>query len=86
MSTSTTLSRWTGRTLPISLPCRTPTTAPPRFHLLREFDPNPGDTQVPDPYFGDADGFDRVYDMVFRSCSALLTYLEKKRTGTIDRA
>lgn len=59
---------------------------PPRFHLLREFDPDPGDSQVPDPYFGGADGFDRVYDMVLRSCSALLTYLEEERTGTSDRA
>lgn len=60
--------------------------SPPRFRLLRDFDPEPGDSQVPDPYFGDADGFDRVYEIVLRCCSALLTYLEEKRTGTGGRA
>lgn len=50
------------------------------LHLLRQFDPEPGDGQVPDPYYGGDDGFDRVYAMVHRSCTALLDHLEETRT------
>lgn len=40
--------------------------------LLRDHDPEPGDGEVPDPYYGGGDGFDRVYAMVRRSCEGLL--------------
>ena len=50
-----------------------------RVHLLREFDPEPGDQQVPDPYYGGEDGFDRVYAMVVRACAGLLDTLEARR-------
>ena len=50
-----------------------------RIHLLREFDSEPGDQEVPDPYYGGEDGFDRVYAMVHRSCVALLDALEAER-------
>lgn len=53
------------------------------LHLLREFDPELGDREVPDPYYGGADGFDRVYAMVNRSCAAFLDHLEALRS---DRA
>jgi len=46
--------------------------------LLRDFDPNPGDGEVPDPYFGGMDGFKNVFDIVKRSCKALLDELEEK--------
>jgi protein-tyrosine phosphatase len=49
------------------------------IHLLREFDPEPGDQQVPDPYYGGEDGFDRVYAMVVRACGGLLDTLEERR-------
>ena len=52
-----------------------------RIHLLREFDPEPGDRQVPDPYYGGPEGFDHVFTMVHRSCSALLDHLEEERAG-----
>lgn len=52
------------------------------IRLLREFDPEPGDRQVPDPYYGGSDGFDRVYTMVLRSCEALLDHLEEERTAS----
>jgi protein-tyrosine phosphatase len=52
-----------------------------RIHLLREFDPEPGDRQVPDPYYGGPEGFDDVFAMVHRACSALLDHLEEERTG-----
>lgn len=43
--------------------------------MLRDFDPDPDDGQVPDPYYGGMDGFNEVYDIVYRSCSALLSEL-----------
>ncbi|HKL14849.1 MAG TPA: low molecular weight protein-tyrosine-phosphatase [Balneolaceae bacterium] len=46
--------------------------------LLRDFDPNPGDGEVPDPYFGGMDGFKNVFDIVKRSSEALLDELEEK--------
>lgn len=46
------------------------------LHLLREYDSEAsGDMDVPDPYYGGADGFDRVYRMVRRSCEGLLREL-----------
>jgi protein-tyrosine phosphatase len=46
-----------------------------RIHLLREFDPEGGGDEVPDPYYGGPNGFDTVYDMVHRSCVTLLEVL-----------
>jgi protein-tyrosine phosphatase len=34
---------------------------------------------VPDPYYGGPSGFDLVYEMVFRSCEALLQELTRER-------
>ena len=43
-------------------------------HLLREFDPRGGE-EVPDPYYGGPGGFENVFQMVRRSCQALLDHL-----------
>lgn len=43
-----------------------------RVRLFREFDPEPGDYQVPDPYQGGREGFERVYGIVDRTTTALL--------------
>lgn len=43
-----------------------------RLLLLRDHDPDPGDGEVPDPYYGGPGGFDAVYEMVRRSAEALL--------------
>lgn len=43
-----------------------------RLVLLRDYDPEPGDGEVPDPYYGGPGGFDDVYEMVHRSCRTLL--------------
>jgi protein-tyrosine phosphatase len=52
-----------------------------RLHLFREFDPEAeGDLEVPDPYYGGPDGFDRVFEMVLRSCRSLLASLENRET------
>jgi protein-tyrosine phosphatase len=46
-----------------------------RLHLLREFDPEDGDPDVPDPYYGGASGFQEVFDIVDRSCRVLLDHV-----------
>lgn len=46
--------------------------------LLREYDPSPDDREVPDPYYGGIDGFQNVFNIVKRSCEALLDELEEK--------
>jgi protein-tyrosine phosphatase len=46
--------------------------------LLRAFDPAAvaaGDLEVPDPYYGGADGFDHVIDLVETACDGLLSSL-----------
>jgi len=43
--------------------------------LFREFDPEPDDLQVPDPYYGGPEGFDTVYRIVERTARALLRSL-----------
>ncbi|MBS1868820.1 MAG: low molecular weight phosphotyrosine protein phosphatase [Actinobacteria bacterium] len=49
-----------------------------KVRLLREFDPaaaGAGSLDVPDPYYGGADGFDRVLDLVEAACAGLLDEL-----------
>lgn len=52
-----------------------------RVHRLREWDPDGGDGNVPDPYYGGPRGFDEVHDIVERSCAALLDHLLAERTA-----
>lgn len=44
--------------------------------MLRDFDPEPGDGEVPDPYYGGLQGFENVFQIVKRSCEQLLDELE----------
>jgi protein-tyrosine phosphatase len=50
-----------------------------RLHLLREFDPERGNGDVPDPYYGGPDGFENVYALVRRAAEAFLDHLEAER-------
>jgi protein-tyrosine phosphatase len=50
-----------------------------RLQRLRDFDPDPGDGDVPDPYYGGPAGFDHVFTLVRRSAEALLDHLEAER-------
>ncbi|QQR91508.1 MAG: low molecular weight phosphotyrosine protein phosphatase [Myxococcales bacterium] len=44
-----------------------------KIHRLREFDPHAkGELDVPDPYYGGSNGFEKVFQMCFRSCEVLL--------------
>ncbi|MEM8834550.1 MAG: low molecular weight protein-tyrosine-phosphatase [Planctomycetota bacterium] len=47
-----------------------------RVSLMLSWDPSlEGEHDVPDPYYGGADGFDGVYDMLERACAGLLDAL-----------
>ena len=49
-----------------------------KVRMLREFDPAAADAvslDVPDPYYGGEDGFDRVLDLVEAACAGLLAEL-----------
>jgi protein-tyrosine phosphatase len=47
--------------------------------LLRSFARGEGgEHDVPDPYFGEGDGFSNVYDICHAACTALLTHLREK--------
>src|SRR5436190_2427677 len=44
-----------------------------KIRLLREYDPLAnGDLDVPDPYYGRQEDFERAYQMIERSCEQLL--------------
>lgn len=47
-----------------------------KIGMLRDFDPQPGDGEVPDPYYGGIQGFENVFQIVKRSCVTLLDRLE----------
>jgi len=49
-----------------------------KVRLFREADPEPGNYQVPDPYYGGADGFTDVFDMVTRTSEALVDAFESE--------
>lgn len=46
-----------------------------KVRLFREFDPEPGDYQVPDPYYGGDQGFENVYRIVERTARTILDRL-----------
>jgi protein-tyrosine phosphatase len=49
-----------------------------RITLLRSFDPDsPEDAEVPDPYYGGGDGFERVLDICEAGCRGLLQHIRK---------
>ena len=48
-----------------------------QVYRLREYDEVEDDPDVPDPYY--VGGFDKVYDIIWRSCENLLKELKKAR-------
>jgi len=47
----------------------------PKVRLFRDLDPDGRGQDVPDPYYGDMNGFDEVLDIVTRTARALLAEL-----------
>jgi protein-tyrosine phosphatase len=60
-----------------------PGAEPDRLRRFRDHDPESGDgdRDVPDPYYGDDDGFDRVLAMVERTCAALTSQIAARLAG-----
>ena len=50
-----------------------------RVRLLRSFDPDSGgEPDVPDPYYGGPRGFDLVFEICERGCTALLAHIRRE--------
>jgi protein-tyrosine phosphatase len=50
-----------------------------KIELLRNFDPDsPRDAEVPDPYYGSGDGFERVIDICEAGCRGLLGHIRNR--------
>ena len=47
-----------------------------KVRLMKEFDPEQDDPDVPDPYYGGPEGFENTYQIVERSVHGLLEALE----------
>ncbi|MFN1834861.1 low molecular weight protein-tyrosine-phosphatase [Balneola sp. MJW-20] len=47
-----------------------------KVRMMRAFDPQPDHKEVPDPYYGGMDGFEKVYRILERSSEALLDELK----------
>jgi len=43
-----------------------------KVRLFRNYDPEPGDYEVPDPYYGGDQGFETVFSIVERTCRQFL--------------
>jgi protein-tyrosine phosphatase len=48
-----------------------------RVQLFLEYAPHLGHTEVPDPYYGDAGGFEKVLDLTAAASRGLITELQK---------
>jgi protein-tyrosine phosphatase len=46
--------------------------------LMRDFDPKHKGAEVPDPYYGEMDGFIEVFDMLEECCAGLLNHITTK--------
>lgn len=54
-----------------------PRTSGKKLHLLMSFAPGDEIREVPDPYYGDGDGFERVLDMIEEASAGLLSDIRK---------
>jgi protein-tyrosine phosphatase len=55
-----------------------PRGAQERLRLFMEFAPESGASEVPDPYYGGANGFEEVLDLVEAAARGLLTHLRQQ--------
>ena len=49
-----------------------------RLHLFLDFAPNRKEQEVPDPYYGGAAGFERVFDLVEEASKGLLEHIRRE--------
>ena len=57
-----------------------------KVRLFREFDPEPGNYQVPDPYSGGREGFEHVYSIVDRTAEVLIEQLTNEHDLASDES
>jgi protein-tyrosine phosphatase len=50
-----------------------------KVRLLREFEPEGAGGDVPDPYYGGPEGFERVLDLCEEACRGLLAHVRRER-------
>ena len=48
---------------------------PSKIRLARSFDPKATTAEVPDPYYGDYEGFEKVHAMLEAACAGILKHL-----------
>jgi protein-tyrosine phosphatase len=58
---------------------RAPGSARERLRLFLEFSPEPGPSEVPDPYYGGPNGFEEVLDLVEAAARGLIARLREHR-------
>jgi protein-tyrosine phosphatase len=46
-----------------------------KIHMICDFATEKADKEIPDPYYGGADGFDYVIDLLYDACAGLLNYV-----------
>jgi len=52
-----------------------------KVRMMREFDSDPGNREVPDPYYGGERLFEEVFVTISRSCEGLLEYVQEEMTA-----
>ncbi|MHB1241698.1 MAG: arsenate reductase/protein-tyrosine-phosphatase family protein, partial [Gammaproteobacteria bacterium] len=57
-----------------------------RLHLFLSFAPELGIDEVPDPYYGGADGFERVFSMVEEAAAGFLRDLRRRHGLKAERS
>ena len=59
-----------------------------RIRLFMDFAPQAGVREVPDPYFGEEDGFETVLDLIQAAAEGLADHVEAelRRQGRLERA
>jgi len=50
-----------------------------KIHMFLAFAPSVAETEVPDPYYGGADGFANVFDMINTASNGLLAHIRDTR-------
>jgi protein-tyrosine phosphatase len=46
-----------------------------KIRMICDFATEKADKEIPDPYYGGADGFDYVIDLLYDACAGLLNYV-----------
>lgn len=62
----------------LSLKNRVSNASEPKIMLMRSFDTSKDQIEVPDPYYGTSQDFEKVFDMLFRSTESFLSFLRNE--------